>query len=458
MSARHDVVVVGAGLGGLATAIFLQAQGKQVLVLEQAARAGGRVRSSRLDGGTVLEHGPLGWLDKEPAVLDLCDLLGLTPIPAAAVQKERRLWKAGRIHSLPKGPISFLATPVMPFGGRLRLFAEPFISRRNPALGEESVDAFARRRFGSAVADNLFAALVSGIYGGDAKKLSVQAAFPMMAAWEAEHGSCVAGALPHMRRLKREQKQGLRRPTSRSLCNLAGGMADMTDAMATRLGDDFRPSFAPASARRDGKDWVLSDAQGQEIARAPELLLATPTRASAAILKAEAPELTIAAEGQVVAPLSVVHFLLKQEDIGADLQSFGFLALRDQGMRPLGVQYASSIFRGQTEAELVQLRILMGGVQDMDLLTLTDEQILAEAWKPLLTPLDIRGEALHQEVTRLPMAIPQYDLGHLARRATFEQAAQRLGGLHFGGDALHGVGVTAVAARAKELALALGAS
>jgi len=455
MTLSVDVCVIGGGLGGLATAVFLQQQGKKVVLLEQQPRPGGRVRSTQLDAETVLEHGPLGWLDKEPAVLDLCDLLGQTPIPAEPVQKERRLWKGGKIYALPKGPGSFLATPVMPLRSRLRLLMEPFIRRRPEDLGEESVAAFARRRFGAGVADNLFAAMVSGIYGGDAHRLSVQAAFPLMAGWERDRGSCVAGALPHMRRLKREVQSGKRRPTSRNLMTVEGGMAGLTDGMAHHLGENFRPGQDVDQLRRLDHKWLVLDSSGSTLVEASEVVAATPSAVTARLLREEAPPLQQVGAAQVVAPLAVVHFLLRQEDIGADIQSFGFLALRNQGLRALGVQYASSIFPGQTAKGLVQLRILMGGVHDQDLLNLQDPAIAAAAWEPLVEPLQIHGEAIHTEVTRLPHAIPQYDLGHLERRAEFEQVAAKLGGLHLGGDALHGVGVTAVLARAQATARAL---
>lgn len=455
MTPSVDVCIIGGGLGGLATAAFLQQQGKKVVLLEQQSRPGGRVRSTQLDAQTVLEHGPLGWLDKEPAVLDLCDLIGQVPIPAEPVQKERRLWKQGKIYALPKGPGSFLATPVMPLRSRLRLLMEPFIRRRPEHFGEESVADFARRRFGAGVADNFFAAMVSGIYGGDAHQLSVQAAFPLMAGWERDHGSCVAGALPHMRRLKREVQSGKRRATSRNLMTVKGGMAGLTDGMAQYLGESFRPRQDVAQLHRVDEKWFVLDSSGSTLAEAPQVVAATPSAITASLLHEEAPHLAQVGAAQVVAPLAVVHFLVRQGDIGADIQSFGFLALRNQGLRALGVQYASSIFPGQTAKGLVQLRVLMGGVHDPDLLALPDQAIVAAAWEPLVEPLHIRGEAVHTEVTRLPQAIPQYDLGHLARREEFAQAAARLGGLHLGGDALHGVGVTAVLARALATARSL---
>lgn len=52
----HDVIVVGAGLAGLATALHLTKAGRDVVVLEAADQVGGRVRTDHIDGLT-LDHG-----------------------------------------------------------------------------------------------------------------------------------------------------------------------------------------------------------------------------------------------------------------------------------------------------------------------------------------------------------------------------------------------------------------
>ncbi|MHC4837574.1 MAG: FAD-dependent oxidoreductase, partial [Planctomycetota bacterium] len=123
-----------------------------------------------------------------------------------------------------------------------------------------------------------------------------------------------------------------------------------------------------------------------------------------------------------------------------------------------GVQYASSIFPDQTAAGLVQLRALLGGVHDPEILALDDDALIDATLAPLVDALRITGAPVHAAVTRLPAAIPQYELGHLALRARFEALAAARGGLHFAGDALHGVGVTAVAARAQTVAQDIAAS
>lgn len=56
MTAQHDVVVVGAGLAGLACARRLAAEGRAPLVLERSNAIGGRARTDAVDG-FLLDHG-----------------------------------------------------------------------------------------------------------------------------------------------------------------------------------------------------------------------------------------------------------------------------------------------------------------------------------------------------------------------------------------------------------------
>ncbi|WP_304951658.1 FAD-dependent oxidoreductase, partial [Sulfitobacter sp.] len=52
-----DVVVIGGGISGLATAYELTRHGHGVVVLERQVRAGGNAISERI-GGFLMEHGP----------------------------------------------------------------------------------------------------------------------------------------------------------------------------------------------------------------------------------------------------------------------------------------------------------------------------------------------------------------------------------------------------------------
>src|SRR5262249_53960674 len=154
----------------------------------------GKVDTICRDGFRV-EGGPNGFLDNNPATLNLCRELGLGNrlVPASeASGRNRYLLLGGRLRALPNSLGSFLRSDLLSWRGKLSLLAERFRPPR-AAGGDESVDAFARRRAGREVAETLADAFVTGIHAGDPRLLSVRAAFPRLAAFEREHGSVQRG-------------------------------------------------------------------------------------------------------------------------------------------------------------------------------------------------------------------------------------------------------------------------
>jgi 1-hydroxycarotenoid 3,4-desaturase len=97
MLKNNRVIVVGAGVGGLVTALALAARGVDVLVLERAAQAGGKLRQVCV-GGAWMDAGPtvftMRWVFDEllaEAGLRLEDHLALTPLDVLA----RHAWCDG---------------------------------------------------------------------------------------------------------------------------------------------------------------------------------------------------------------------------------------------------------------------------------------------------------------------------------------------------------------------------
>lgn len=79
-SARPDVVVIGAGLAGLATARLLKRQGASVVLLEARDRVGGRVHSQQLGSGPVIDLGAQFIGDAQQRISALVDEVGLTRV------------------------------------------------------------------------------------------------------------------------------------------------------------------------------------------------------------------------------------------------------------------------------------------------------------------------------------------------------------------------------------------
>lgn len=79
---NHDVIVLGAGLAGLAAARDLTAGGADVLVVEARDRVGGRVEQTRLPDGRLVQLGGEVVGRAHTAYTDLVAELGLTLVPS----------------------------------------------------------------------------------------------------------------------------------------------------------------------------------------------------------------------------------------------------------------------------------------------------------------------------------------------------------------------------------------
>jgi protoporphyrinogen oxidase len=71
---KHDVIILGAGLSGLACALTLQKNGIAALLIEPENVVGGRVKSHRTEGGFILDQGFQVLLSSYPELKNFVDL------------------------------------------------------------------------------------------------------------------------------------------------------------------------------------------------------------------------------------------------------------------------------------------------------------------------------------------------------------------------------------------------
>ncbi len=105
----------------------------------------------------------------------------------------------------------------------MRVLGEPFARRSQEE--DETVFAFASRRIGREAAEILVDSMVSGVYAGDARRLSLEATFPKMAAMEREYGSLVRALIARGREARRDGKsKGGPSGPAGTLTSFRGGM------------------------------------------------------------------------------------------------------------------------------------------------------------------------------------------------------------------------------------------
>jgi protoporphyrinogen/coproporphyrinogen III oxidase len=213
-----SVVVVGAGLSGLAAAYRLQRAGATVTVLESASGPGGRVQTER-HGDYIVDTGPDALTAGYTSYLGLVEDLGLGDrlVDTSAVIG---LVRDGRLIDLDPAKLLRLPfTPALSMLGKLRLAVgfvrlrkairdvDSYDMGRSAALDDPDVSAydFALRHFGREVADYLIDPMMRLTTGTGARDASSVNVLGALGAWSA----------------------GLR--------SVRGGLATVTTALASRL-------------------------------------------------------------------------------------------------------------------------------------------------------------------------------------------------------------------------------
>ncbi len=451
MRAMVRVVIVGGGIAGLAAARALASSPAgssplRVTVVEAAPRLGGKLHTELVDGFLVEagadSFGTRG--GRDGGALGLVEELGLggevLPTPPKRVLVMRR----GRLLELPRGLHLVVPTDLgavfrsrlLSLPAKLRVAAE--LARRpkadrthGPAGDGETVAAFLRRHFGRQYTERIAGPLLAGIHSADPERLSLGAAFPMLAGLEARWGSLIRGA---------RETAGRGGP---SRVTLAGGMGGLVDALAADLRGAgvalVTGKRVHALSRDPGGGRYRIEVAGDVTILADAVVLATPPGVSAAILAKEstAPELANGLRAIPHASTATVSLGFAREQVRHPLDALGFLVppSPDRGGGSLAAcTFASSKFPGRAPEGAVLLRAYLGGDLPAD-----DGELVDRALAGLTGVLGLRGEPRIARVHRFVDANPRYEPGHRERVAALEAAAPP--GLALAGCAYHGVGI-----------------
>ena len=437
-----DVLVLGGGVAGLAAALRLADAGRTVRLLEASGRLGGVVRTLRRDGFEA-DVGPDAFLTRKPAAVRLAARLGVaTAVPRGGALIQR----GGRLHALPAGLSGLvpgqvgplLRTPALPLSARLRAAAEPLVRAR--ARGDESLEAFAVRRFGRGAWEGLIEPLLGGLYGSDAGPISLRATLPHL------HERERSGGLLRWRTAAAPNVGSAVSPFARPV----GGMDRLMDALADALaeaGVAVETGTPVAAVEADGAGYRVRLADGTD-RRARALLVALPAPAAAAVLATLDPALAapLADVPMGDAALAVVGFRtadasgvpdvsgwLVPRAEGGDVQAVTLLSRKHAGTAPPGHDLARVFLRPGT-------------------IDRPDAVLLGAAADHLRRRVGLRADPVLAAVHRWRGASPRYTLGHLARLDALAEAAARHPGLAFAGAALRGVGLPDVIAGAEAAA------
>ena len=399
------IAIIGGGVGGLVAARALVRAGFDAQVLEAGPRPGGVVATSAVDG-YVREHGASSFLGGPPSgALALCRELGVEVDKASPKARTRWIYLDGKLRALPSSPVSLVTSDLLTWRGKLALFGEPFRAAGSGA--EESVHAFAARRFGAEAARAIFAPFVTGIYAADAHAISFPAGFPKLAALDAR-GGMVRGMLAQAMRGLAGRLRGARAATTpRGMWAPRGGVGALAGALAGELGARLRLS-APVARIEPTDRGVVIDGERWDGA-----VLAVPAEDAAGLVSS--PDLANRLAVFHRAPMALAFLGYPAAAVPKASNGFGFLVAQGENVRVLGVVFESTVWPGRAPDGHVLLRCIYGGGRDPEATRLDDAALLDQARRDVGAVLGVDAAPSHASVVRWKRGVAQYGLGHRDR-------------------------------------------
>lgn len=477
------IAIVGGGIAGLTAGYELAKLTRdgapvEAVLFESSQRLGGLLETVR-EGGFTIECGPDGWITAKPWARELCVELGLTDelIYSNDASRKTHIFlttpdhPSGRLVPMPDGLNMMVPTDLDALGtlDSSPLFSAAAIAayRDEPARAEElrasapahdeSVADFTLRHFGPEVLDRVAAPLLSGVFGGDVRRLSVRSVMPAFVEMERAHGSLISAL----------QRTTYNEPrTTPIFTTLRSGLGTLADRLAAAIPAHWARRGTRVTALRahtpDVPHWTVHTASpgkhyGSETFDA--VLLATPldvTRSLLAPLDEDAAKLLPVESSSAV----LVAFAYAQAAQFPVPQGFGFLvpprnADADHLTDPRASMLLACTFVDQKFPHRVPtggrlVRAFFGGAAAERIARCNNDEVAAVARMELARILHSAAPAAaHQPapppvltvVRRWPNSLPQYTVGHLDRVAKLESRLRALPSLTILGNALRGVGI-----------------
>ena len=294
------------------------------------------------------------------------------------------------------------------------------------------------RHFGAEVVDRLADPLLSGVYGGDANKLSARAVLPRFVEMEEKYGSLSRAMLAAHKKMAAMAHQQPARPLFSSLRD---GMQQMVDAVTERIdGSAIRLRTRVRGIYPHGDGWRLAIELGSD-EHYDAVILCTPANVAGTLLEAVDDDLANDLQGITYSSSVTVTLGYHMDQLRHLPPGFGFLVPRSEGTRMLACTFVHNKFPHRAPADQGILRCFLGGARDEAVLSLTDEEMLDTVRAELKKIVKLDARPRFARVYRWRGAMAQYESGHIARVARIEKRVADIPGLALAGNAYHGIGV-----------------
>jgi oxygen-dependent protoporphyrinogen oxidase len=447
MAAHRHVLVVGAGITGLAAAVDLVDAGCDVEVWDAADRIGGKIKTSPFAGIPHVDEAADAYLVRVPHAAALAEHLGVDDITAPTGARAM-VWHDG-MHEIPSEILlgipaalrPFVTTSLLSWKGKARAALEPLLPRTD---ADDSIGKLVRARFGNEVHDRLVDSLIGSIYATDTDRSSLRAV-PQLAGLADKHRSLLLGG-------RSVRARAVAAPAGPIFGTPRAGLGALVDAAVAHVergGGAISRSRPATRIERDG-DGLRVDDQ-----RFDAVVLALPARAAAPLIETISSDTAAALESIEYADVIMVRLAVPDDDLPAELVDghSGYLVPKSRQRLVTAASFASEKWaHWQPPAGGHLLRVSLGR-DGLPVRHLDDDAAVAAVLEDVQIHLGVELHPTEVSVARWLDAFPQYRPYHhdLVERAEGTLPA----GLYLAGASYRGIGIPACIADGRRAASAI---
>ncbi|MGW3207760.1 protoporphyrinogen oxidase [Streptomyces sp. NPDC001135] len=458
------VVVIGAGIAGLAAAHRLLGRGTRVTVLEASGRVGGKLLPGEIAGVRV-DLGAESMLARRPEAVALAREVGLAERLRPPATATASIWTRGALRPLPKGHVMGVPGTAAALSGVLSDEGLARIERdaglpRTEVGDDVAVGEYVAARLGREVVDRLVEPLLGGVYAGDAYRISMRSAVPQLFQAARTHASLTEAVRDIQAKAAAAQQTGpvfmgieggvgsLPLALAESVRARGGEILTGTPVRELRRGGTPEPGTPGKGAGAPG-DAAWRVVAGDRVLHADAVVVAVPAGAAAGLLRAEAPAAAAELAAVEYASMALVTLAYRRADLKLP-EGSGFLVPPVDGRTIKASTFASQKWGwiAEDDPDVVVLRTSVGRYGETEILQRDDAALAEVSRHDLREATGLAAVPLQTRVTRWSDGLPQYPVGHHARVARIREHVAKLPGLAVCGAQYDGVGIPACIASA----------
>jgi oxygen-dependent protoporphyrinogen oxidase len=440
MNNKKSVVIIGAGISGLATAYWLNKDGFDVKILESKSDAGGAMETIR-EEGFLVDFGPNSGLETTPLIRQIVDEVGLTNemIYANESSNKRYILRNGALHALPTSPPAFIKSKLFSAKAKFRVMAEPFIGKSDNGY-YQSIAQFVRRRLGQEFLDYAIDPFVSGVFAGDPYKLSVKSAFPKLYRLEEVYGGLVKGLIKGAKERKRRAEQSKQ---SAKMFSFINGMQTFPKAIAGKLSDKIVYECKVQSIEQRDNKWRLNYEKNGKIEEinSDYILSTIPVQNAANIFSGLDNNFQQHSDNIYYPPVMVLYLGFNKKEIGRNLDGFGYLIPSKEKKSFLGAIWSSTIFPNRCKDDKAAFTLFIGGARSPYLFDIEKEKLISKVLSEFKNIMQIKTDPVFIKERMWQRAIPQYNLGYIEHENYFDNFEKENPGIFISGNFRGGISV-----------------